>query len=47
MSSEMVHYKVFSGERSQKPGKNNDSADLTSSRELFVSPTFPSSGDVS
>lgn len=29
MSSEMVHYEVFSGESTEKPEKNNDSASIT------------------
>ena len=29
----MVRYEVFNGERSEKPGKNNDSASVTSGTE--------------
>lgn len=36
MSSEMVHYEVFSGERSEKPEKNNDSASITSDTESYI-----------
>lgn len=35
MSSEMVHYEVFYGERPEKPGKNNDSASIIWYRKLF------------
>lgn len=47
MSSEMVHYEVFSGERSGKPEENNDSASITSDTEccgwaLLLHPTVTS-----